>query len=171
MFNIGDKLFLASCDNQDKHILCPDCLGKKRLTVIMGDGEYVSIPCANCGTGYNEPSGYVRIYEYMPKVREVIITGVQIAQGQPTEYRSDCYSLQEENLFKTKEEAEIKAKELADKHSKEELDRFNRKEKDTRSWAFNVSYHRQCIKRAEKDLEYHRGKLLIASSKVRAEKK
>ena len=34
--------------------------------------------------------------------------------------------------------------------------------KDTRSWAWNATYHRGCIRQAEKDLEYHRAKLAVA---------
>ena len=33
---------------------------------------------------------------------------------------------------------------------------------DTHTWAWNVTYHRGCIKRAESDLAYHAAKLAVA---------
>ena len=98
------------------------------------------------------------------------ITGIEIKQDEPAEYRSLCYSLKEENLFRTKEEADVRAQQMTEEYTKEERDRFNRKEKDTRTWAWNARYHRDCIKRAEKDLVYHRGKLLISSAKSKEDK-
>ena len=150
--------------------MCPDCFGKLRLTVILGNGEYISIECAGCSAGYEPPRGYVVVYEASAQIQEMTISGIEVSQDEPAKYRSLCYSLKEENLFRTKEEADVRAQQLADEHTKEEKDRFNRKEKDTRTWAWNARYHRECIKRAEKDLVYHQGKLLISSAKAKEDK-
>jgi len=78
-----------------------------------------------------------------------------------------CYHADQDCMCDTKEEAEAKALELAEKHNQEELDRIYRKEKHNRTWAWNAHYHRDCIKRAEKDLLYHTAKLNVAKARAK----
>jgi hypothetical protein len=49
----------------------------------------------------------------------------------------------------------------AEKAAQEEH-RLATREKPTRTWAWNATYHRGCIRKAEHDLEYHRSKLTVA---------
>lgn len=168
MFQIGDKVWYASVEHQEKWVPCTDCLGHKYLRVTFGDGTEVSIDCALCALGFEPPRGVIKLYSYDALVREIIIGGMEIQKGKSIEYKFDCYSggcyrADEDRVFATKEEADAAAKILATKMTQDEIDRINRKEKETRTWAWNASYHRRCIKDAKRDVEYHTAKLEVAN--------
>ena len=61
--------------------------------------------------------------------------------------------------------------ELAKEHNQEELAKIYRKEKNNHTWSWNAHYHRDCIRRAEKDLIYHKAKLEVAKVKTKEEKR
>lgn len=179
MFKIGDKVWRASHGTAEKKVLCPECFGKTYLTVILGDDSRVNIPCVACSRrdqySYEEYStGYVYYYEWFSKPELLEITGIEINPGN-IEYRSHTgtgswYSLKEEDIFLTEEEAKVRANELSAQHNQEELEKINRKEKHNRTWAWNLHYHRDCIKRAERDLAYHKSKFEVAKLRSKEEK-
>ena len=158
-FNIDDKVWFAATYPIEKREVCPDCFGKKVLTVILGDDSRVSIDCSGCSAGYEPPRGYIIYWEKSTKVRQVIINRVEI-QVDKIEYgfSSSCYT-NEENLFFDKEDAEKRAKELAEIYNKEELDRISSKEKSNRTWAWNVHYYRKQIRDAENTIACYKAKL------------
>lgn len=178
-YKIGDKVWQAVSGTREKRVLCPECFGKTYLTVILGDDSQVKIHCVACkermSYGYDEYStGSVRYYEWFaePKMRE--ITGMDIGPDK-IEYKShtsDCsyYTMKEDEMFSTEEEAKVKADELSAIHNQEELDKIHKKEKNNRTWAWNLHYHKDCIKRAEKDLAYHTAKATWAKTQVKADK-
>lgn len=170
-FKMGDKVWYATSGTTEKKLPCADCFGKRFLTVILGDDSKLPIPCENCSWsdesswGYREPypHGYVRHYEWSAKAEQRTIDGIEISNTK-VEYRSSCGSgsywrLDEDKIFLTEQEAISKAELMSIEHNNEELAKIATKEKPTRSWAWNLSYHRGCIKRAEKDIVYHTAKL------------
>ena len=166
-YNIGDKMWYAHREAKEKAIDCPDCFGKKYLTVIKGDDSRVTIDCSGCSRGYMPPAGFVTYYEHSASVEEITIQGMDIDPSGKTSYKFNATSCSwrnadESELFATKEEAEKRAIELSEEHNKRELARINLKEKDGRTWSFNACYHRKGIKQAEKDLAYHTDKLNVA---------
>lgn len=174
-FNIGDEVWYASTEYQEKWITCPDCLGHKYLRVIFGDDTEVSIDCANCAPGYDPPRGVIKLGTYEVAVRQVTIGGMELQKDKEPEYKFDCYSggccrTKESQLFAAKEEAENVGRVLAAQMTKDEADRVNKKEKDTRTWAWNATYHRRMIKDAERNLKYHTDKLAAALRHQKAEK-
>ena len=174
-YKIGDKVWFAQRKSVTKTENCPDCFGKRYLTVIKGDDSQVTIECAGCQSGYEPPKGYISYYSQDIDVNEVVIEGLDVRPLSEPEYRFNCTecswrSAKEDELFTTKEEAEIKAKELSDEWNKEQLGRIHQKEKHNRTWSWNAHYHRDCIKRAERDLEYHRNKLDYAKLCVKESK-
>jgi hypothetical protein len=167
VYNIGDKVWYASVEHFEKYMTCPDCLGHKFLRVIFGDGTECSIDCAGCSAGYEPPRGVVEYYGYEICVREVTIGGMEVQKDKPITYKFDCRTCscslaEEDRLSITKEDAEATAKILAAKMSQDAIDRIERKEKDTRTWAWNATYHRGKIKAAERDIAYHTDKLNAA---------
>ncbi len=164
-FNIGDTVYSASCYWGTTYITCPDCGGEGRLRVIFHDGEEVSIACQNCSRGYEPPTGKMQIYGYIAEANERVITGMEINASRPTEYRAGQYILKEDNLFSSKADAMDKAKEHQIELEKEQQEKINNKEKDTRTWAWNASYHKREIKRQEKSIEYHKACLAVANLK------
>ena len=169
-YQMGDKVWYAKRRYVERTKTCPDCDGTRALTVIMGDESRVSIECVGCKSGYEPPKGYIKYGEYVIDVCQVIIEGIEIKKD-GVEYRhSERYSCPEDDLFVTKVLAEKRASDLAKQHNAEELEKVNKKEKPTHTWAWNATYHRREIKRAEKDLAYHTAKLTVAKVKADIEK-
>lgn len=168
-FQMGQKVWWVHAQSSRKWLTCPDCQGKKYLTVILGDDSQVTIDCAGCAAGYEPPRGVVFIYEWAPGVHHGEITGIEINEKE-TRYRFGCYVIEAENVFDSQKLAQARAAQLMDEHNKEEAERFKRKEKDARTWAWHVHHHRNCVKQAMRDLEYHTAKLEAAKTHKKQEK-
>lgn len=168
-FKIGDLVWLALFDARDAYVSCPDCGGTGRLRVTFHDETTVSIECRNCMYGYDPPTGRVKVYERTPKAEAITVTGLELTAVGAT-YRlggglSHWRTAGEEDVYATEEDAVVRAQALADEATEEERQRVFRKERDTRSWAWNASYHRTAIKEATRQLGYHTAKLTVAALK------
>lgn len=167
-YNIGDKVWWASHEQNRVHRVCPDCFGKLSLTVILGDGSQVSIPCTTCAKGYEPPIGIVYDWKFCTRVVQSEILRVEIEKGKENEYRiSDNFHVKESELFATKEEAEAKAIEFAEELNHQEEEKIKSKVKPHRDWAWHVTHHRQSLKRANEEVVYHTAKLNYAKSKAK----
>jgi hypothetical protein len=174
-YNIGDKAWFAGRESVEKSVICPDCFGKKYLTVILGDNSQVTIDCVACvQRGFEPPKGYVTYYGYKIDVSQVTINKVEISPNK-TEYRFEqdkhCYIVYETDLFDTKEEAEERAKKLCKEYEEEELEKIHRKHNNNRSWGWNVHYYRRIIRQANKDIEYYTPRLDAAQKYAKEDKK
>ena len=173
-YKIGDSLYLATFNSESDYIICPECGGTKILRVILWDGTEHTIDCQGCSSGYNPPTGYVRVYKRIPKVEIIVISGMEINLGEPIEYRvslSSCSTriLKEDELFLSKEGAEIKAVELVKEIEAQDKARIEQKEKPTRSWAWHVHYYRGQIRDAEATINRATDKLNAAKRHVKEE--
>lgn len=173
-FKIGDTLYIATFNSTDNYIICPDCGGTKTLRVILWDGTEYIIDCQGCSAGYDPPIGYIRTYKRIPKVEVVTLSGMEINQNSPIEYRvrwsSYCYrTLKEDELFVLKEDAEAKAVVTAKELEEKELAEIEQKEKPTRSWAWHVHYHRKQIRDAEETIARATDQLNVAKRHIKAE--
>jgi hypothetical protein len=176
MFNIGDTVWMAQTRSVEKYVTCNDCFGKRFLTVILGDGEEVTVPCEGCTNGYNGPRGVNIYFEQEPKVLSGKIKGIEvstegveykIAEGD-SEYSSWC--LKEENTFASQAEAEIRAVALAEQISREARDRVKNKERNYKSWAWHVTYYRGIIKKARVEIARAEFNLAYAQKVAKEEK-
>lgn len=170
IFKVGDTAWVPSYGNMQKLITCPDCLGNRYLTCILGDGTQITFDCECCREGW-EYTGKLRIYEYQANVHSINITGLEIdTKGgiQVHRYKDGCaiYS----DVFATKEEAMAFAEAKVIEHDKAEQNRIkNHKEYARKSWAWNATYHQRQIKDLEKKIAYHEAKLRAAQPKAKAE--
>lgn len=177
-YQIGDEVWWPTYDTATAYTTCQDCGGTKHFKVILFDGTEHTIDCEGCKEQYYGPSGKVKTYERLPKAKFGLIAGVEadyVGQIGRFHYRiktieGHCYGIDEPEIYSNKEEAGAAALKLAADYQEEERKRIYKKERDTRTWAWNVHYHRNCIKRAQKDLEYHTSKLNAALPKVKEEK-
>ena len=173
-FNIGDSVWCATPRGQRKSIICPDCFGTRTLRVILGDDTEMEIECSGCSSGYEPPSGTIQTWDYEPSVEHIRVTGVSscLENGEEKiEYRCGHFVYSHPNIFQKKEDADIRANEMAKEQQEEQDAKILRKEKDTRSWAWCVHYHRERIRTAKRDIEYHSKKLDAANLRVRKPKK
>jgi hypothetical protein len=173
MFNIGDKVYVPKYGTQEVFVTCPHCFGKKYLTVILGDESKVTIDCECCREGY-EHKGKISIWKWGASAEQIPIDGIDshLENNGKTRTRyhegtGGCYRLHDE-VFATYEEALDFAKGKVAEHDlteKEEIE--NKKIYATKTWARNVAYHRDCIKRYEHDLAYHKARLAVAEEKAK----
>lgn len=167
--NIGDTAWVARAAPVETWVICPDCCGQKALTIIFGDGTQASIECENCKRGYEPPRGVVVLHEYKPVVEPNTITGMDQRQegaNMKVQYWSGCSGFDGENAFATIEEAQARANELMAIRAKEEKEAFEKgKYNRDKTWAWNASYHRKCLKEAQRNIEYHTAKLNVAKAK------
>jgi hypothetical protein len=169
-FEIGQQAWWATCQTREISETCPDCGGTGRLRVTFHDETQVSIECRNCAVGYDPPTGLVKWYGHLPEAKLITISGLEMSGAETSWHaaiaQSSYYKISDGALFSAEEDAKSYAEQLAAEHDVAERKRIMTKEKDTRTWAWNASYHRNCIKRAQKDIDYHTSKLNVA--KLRA---
>lgn len=167
-YKVGDEVWLATFEVSPAYITCPDCGGTGRLRVILADESIVSIGCRNCSCGYDPPTGRIKVYDRKPRAELTEITGCEI-EGAKIEWKTRAsYRVPEDELFDTEAAAMAVAKAKAEQFDRDERNRVNQKEKDTHTWAWNASYHRKCIKEAERLIAYHTAKLNVAKVKAKA---
>lgn len=163
---IGDFYALAPT-----FVTCPDCGGTGRLRVIFHDETHVSIECRNCSIGYDPPSGRITVYQQDVKAQRAKICGFENAHGKTRWHvdGTDCgyRIIEDENAFRTELEAIAWAKDREGKYEEEQRAKIFKKEKDTRTWAWNASYHRKEIKEFERRIAYHKSKLAVAALKAK----
>jgi len=170
-YEIGQQVWRATCDTHQLSLTCPDCGGTGRLRVILHDETQVSIDCANCAPGYDPPTGKVKYWAREARAVLGTISGVEI-EGEKATWKmaageNSYWRVEESNLFDTQEAALAKAEADCAAQNAADETRILTKEKDTRSWAWNASYHRKRIKEAQRDLEYHTKKLNVAAIKAK----
>ena len=171
-FEVGQKIWIGEfCALAPVYETCPDCGGTGRLRVTFHDETQVSIECQNCGPGYNPPTGRVIVYQNESKARLATVTGFDNEHGK---FRwhvdgTDCsYRIvDDEDAFETEGEALAWAKQREENNDRAQRAKIFAKEKDSRTWAWNASYHRKAIKDAEKQIKYHSAKLAAAAIKAK----
>lgn len=171
-FEVGQEIWIGDFHPlAPGYVTCPDCGGTGRLRVTFHDETQVSIECRNCASGYDAPTGRIVVYRQEASARRAVICGFENAHGKTRWHvdGSDCsYRIvDDEQAFEVEADALAWAKTREGQHEEEQRAKIERKEKDTRTWAWNASYHRNCAKRAQHDLEYHTAKLNVAKIKAK----
>ncbi len=166
-FEQGKRYFRAYASGTTRQITCPDCGGTGRLRVTFHDDTQVSIHCKNCALGYDPPTGLITTYDYTPAVTSILIDEFRYDGGKWSYIGINHEYVYEEDIFHTEEEALARANVMHQEMQQEEERRLNSKEKDTKSWAWNASYHRKEIKDLTRRIEYHKAKLSVAEIKAK----
>ncbi len=170
--SIGDYIYAPRVESTERWEECPDCAGHCYLTVILGSGEQVTIPCETCTRGFNKATGRVQAYDLGPAAVRLRIDGMEIMRHRTT-YRCDFHGTETahvttgipaEDAFDTEAEALAIAEERA--AAEAERQRTTKREPH-RSWAWHVTYHRRLIKQAKAELERSTGLLAYAETKAK----
>lgn len=170
-FKIGDLVFKGRYDRVEMHVVCPDCGGTKHVLVTLHDGTEITIECGGCDPGgYRGSTGTIKQYAFTTIATPYTVTGVTV-RGTGAEYElnnfggGSYWTSKEVDLFATADEAMAHADGQKAEHEAAENKTLMAKTKDAKSWAWNATYHRSCIRRLEHDLEYHRSKVQICDAK------
>ncbi len=176
---IGDTIYYATCQNERVSVICPVCHGKLEVTLILGNGDSVILPCDYCGKGYNDPRGYVEEYNYVVTATPFTVTGIEIEQsqnGEKRQYRSGgehCYHIFEENrCFAIEKEALAAAVFIKEQLDKDQSTRSEYLKQDKRkSFSWNAGYHLRQAKDHRRQAEYHEGKAKLCKARSKEEGK
>ena len=177
-FKIGDTAWVARFDsNANIQVPCSICDGHKKVTLILGNGDKVELPCDYCGHGYGPPTGYETEYRPLSKPEAIFICGANInvtSDGEKIEYwvgSESCHSVyQDENVFTTYEEALAKGEELKMKWLKDQQTRADLIKAHVRkSFPWNAGYHLREVKRMEKQIAYHKEKAVLCKERGRGD--
>ncbi len=158
-FKIGDMYWLPSRSPRQTIEPCPVCKGTKMVTVLSGD-ERFDMECDACGLGYKGPRGTVTEWHYDPHVEPFTIDSIVRMDGDEWTVKSvtggqAVFSI----LCATEAEAlDVSAKAyVAQEEENTRRRRYRRKGVSKAAWT--VRYHQDAIKRLERELAYHRGKI------------
>lgn len=149
-------------------IQCDDCLGTGIIHVTMGSGTIHAVACEECNTrgSYPHSTGRVptwitqyEVEEYTPKNLYDFQDGIARYQG--CNYNTSGGTIvSSKDLFATKEEADVECQKrnIASRIYTEKSCYDNVVDK-VKKYAWSASYHRNNIKRLEKDISYHQKRL------------
>lgn len=165
-YNIGDTVYwVEASTHYQKSIPCPMCFGKCFVTIILGDDSQEKIECGFCQKGYERACGIAKTWEASAMVCSGAITGVSSRDG--VRYEVGYRSVYEHEIF-TKEEAElVRVEKLAEVTSQAEhwfKESFVNAKKNQ---IWSAGYHRECIKREKRTIEWHELRLgMIKDKKI-----
>lgn len=179
-YKIGDTAWFAKYAMELLTLPCPVCFTKREVTLILGNGDEVKLPCNNCAPGYTPPSGYVKEFEYVCAAVPVYISGLvtetDSAGMETTEYRSRVagehgfydMTYKEECLYPDEATAKTAAIELKVRAEREQETRSECiKKNNLKSFSWNAGYHLREAARNEKQMEYHRKMAVICRQRAK----
>jgi hypothetical protein len=159
-FQLGDTYWQALGTPYQVEVPCPVCFGKLAVTIILGNGERIGVPCEACQKGYDIPRGVIHEWEHQPRAVKFTIASVESMYNgrwslkSTTGGRADFHE-----LFTTYDAALAKAIELAKQQHESNMNSRQRHRNNTKDHTWSVRYHRAQIKDLERQMAWHQGKL------------
>jgi hypothetical protein len=157
-FALNVLIWSASSAANEKWVECPECAGTKVIEMVKGNGEHVSLDCALCGPGYDQPRGVIRqyIHDYRPMPfmpRRVRVDGADFMYSEAAPEASCYSSIDSKHLFATAEECQAKCDALNAERTKADAESLVHQIKSKRkSMAHSASYWQGQIRDYEKKL-------------------
>jgi hypothetical protein len=164
---IGDLKWVPNWDQKISYEKCPCCGGSRAILITTATEEF-SVECETCklGGGYTRAAGSIEVWTREPRAIQARVVEIHTtAEG--TKFRTQPYA---DNWFDTEAEALTFAQAKVEEFEKTEREGYMRKVKD-KSWAWHVTYHKECLARAERDIVYHTDALFYARGLAKEEKK
>lgn len=161
MKQIGDKVYwVESHTHYGKSIPCPMCFGKRFVTIILGDDSRTDSLCVMCSHGLECATGLAKTWEAVAVICSGEITG--ISTRDELKYEVGYKTISAVEVFDS-EAAAIPVREEKQKETEERRDAWF---KDSfvnckKSQLWSAGYHRDCIKSAERTIQWHETRLNI----------
>ena len=168
-FAIGVEVWWVGNGYREEMVACPECCGSRAITMILGNGEHVSLGCALCGPGYQPPTGQIKrtYYQYAPEryvpelVRidgeEVVYHKALLGGGYRVAYPHD--------MFTDKTACQDRCDELNKQRTAEEDRRATAiLQSKRRELAYSATYWRQQVKKLEDDLARVKARLAMCKT-------
>jgi hypothetical protein len=160
-YNIGDTVYwVESSTHRNQTVRCPMCFGKRYVSIILGDDSVEKIACGFCERGMERSSGTATVWKADAVIKSGVISGLSMKSGVVYEigYRNleECYVYADNIEAEVKRKLEFeKVKRRADNWFKDSFIRCKKKQ------VWSVGYHKNCIKSAETNIEWHNVRLGI----------
>lgn len=177
-FEIGEEVWWIGHGSREETVTCPECVGKKFITLIQGNGVKVDIDCACCGTGFDGPRGVIRETLNFHEPTRVTLGEVYIS-GKDVRYShgSAGWQLDASGLFKTKEDclAEcVKLNKAKEENRKEQAVNYLKSKRREMAWSVHywqgqVRDLRSRLDAAERRLDVCKAKKIAAAFKPLAD--
>ena len=168
-YKVGDKVFWSRCGTRQVDVPCTVCFGKLYITLILGDGSAIELPCDYCGKGYNAPRGVISVYEYFETAEIRVIDEVRTNERNgfsSVEYLSDSYYLDKEDIFDSEDDALKRCAFKTEQQRTEQETRTEFIKKDIKkSFSWNAGYHMREAKRLKESISYHEKRAIICKEK------
>jgi hypothetical protein len=171
-YRVGDRVWMHHAETREVKLTCPVCAGNRIVTLILGSGESVELPCDYCGKGFEGPRGVVTEWEYSRGAEQLTIhevRSIMTEKGEEVEYRlTDNRVGRDGEMFASRREAEVDCERVCTEIALAERTRAEYIKKDqARSYSWNAGYHMREAKRSEKQAEYHRSKFALCKAKCK----
>lgn len=167
---IGAKVFVPRAWSYgDNRVPCPVCYGKLFVILELGNGERQAVECDGCGLGFEGAQGTINEPCAGSRVDAVTVTGFRLIGDQWRILAGDHGEIRwGVEAFATEAEAEIERERLFAEEVKTAADRaYSMAQHKRKRVTWHVYYHRNGLKKAQKDVEYHTRKLSDALARQR----
>lgn len=161
-FAIGDTLYHPGRGSRQVTIPCPVCAGKLAIVVELGSGERVGVPCDGCGHGFEGPRGTITEWVWEPAVRPFVIDEiVSFSQHDGWRVKDPTGDVCDFNdLFTSEFEAFAASTEACRRQHESNMQSRQHKRGNVQRQGWSIQYHRQQIKDLERQIAWHRSKVI-----------
>jgi hypothetical protein len=168
---IGSEMYVVRAESRELFRPCPVCNGDKRVTLILGSGEHVSIDCDFCKAGWLGPTGTEKYYEWSAEVVRCVVSGLEARDG-AVRYYTDApsggrYVYDASQTYDSHDEAMVACGVAIAEREAEQTERMGRKVKANKSYSWHVGYHRREAAEHRRKMEYHAAAAVVVQAKSR----
>ncbi len=161
-FEIGQEYWMPLSTPREVTVPCPICAGQRHVTVILGDGEHVSVDCDGCGSGFAGPKGTITEWDQTPGAVSFVIGYVESLYSNRWTLKSrDGKTSDFADLCTTEAEAVACSMKRCADQQEHNLMQGRHRRRGLSKAAWTIRYHRQCIRDLERQLVWHRAKVGI----------
>lgn len=170
-FEIGAQYWMPHSGSRQVTVICPVCAGQLAVTLTLGSGEQVGVPCEACGLGYDGPQGTIREWVHDPGAEPFVIAEVVYmrTRGDVTEWRvrsTDRNECDFHELYPSEAEAlAVSEQQCAEQHERNMQSRQHKRKGAARA-SWSIQYHREQIKTLEQQLAWHRARIEAVPKKL-----
>lgn len=168
---IGSEMYVVRAESQERSRPCPVCNGDKRVTLILGTGEHVSIDCDFCKAGWLGPTGTEKYYEWSAEVVRCVVSGLEARDGEVRYYtrasNGGQYVYPASETYDSLDDAMVACGVAIAEREREQAEQMGRKVKANKSYSWHVGYHRREATEHRRKLEYHEKAVVVVQAKSR----
>lgn len=159
-FTVGTTYYKPIQQPEHVRIPCPVCNGNKCVTIILGTGEHLEVPCESCGLGFHISRGFIEVYQYTPRTIAFTLASIEGYAYEEWDLKSDKGEMTRGSaLFEHEADALAASQKQAAEHQERNARTYSQTKASAKKMTWSIRYHRECIKDLEQKIAYHAGKI------------